>query len=80
MRVVFFVKKINSDSGEYTSRSFVREDVKNPFAYRKVLLRNEVARANDNEMVTVGFDTNPDDLRQWKEENPLPERPAIDEG
>lgn len=73
MRVVFFVKKVNPTTGEVThSRSFIREDVKNPFAYRKVLLRNEEAKASDQETVTVGFDTNPFELEQWMKDNPLP--------
>lgn len=77
MRVVFFVKKVNPSTGEVThSRSFIREDVKNPFAYRKVLLRNEEAKASGMELVTVGFDANPEDLDQWMRDNPLPQKEA----
>ena len=73
IRAVFYVRKVNTETGEVThNRSFVRDDVKNPFAYRKGLLRNEEATADETEKVTVGFDANPAQLAKWMEENPRP--------
>lgn len=72
MRVVFFVRKVDTTTGKIThQRSFIRDNVKNPFAYRKILERNEAAKADKAEKVTVGFDTNKNALRKWMDENPI---------
>lgn len=68
MRAVFFIKRVNEQGETIESRSFVKEDIRNPFAYKRSLERNEAAIAGDGEVVKVGFNARPEDLQPLLDE------------
>lgn len=68
MKVTFFVTTTNTTTGEATTRTFNKENVTNPFAYKKGIQKNEEFLVGEDCIVKVGFKANPEDLQPLLDE------------
>lgn len=87
MKVTFFVKQINRETGEVSTRSWNADNIKNPLAYRKGILSKEEHVLGDTHDITVGFNAPPEEMeklfeeiRAYKEAQAAKEAEASQEG